>query len=282
MCRILGVSPSGYYAWCQRPPSRRRIEDEKLTLMIKEWHARSRGTYGSPRILEDLREQGRRVGCKRVARLMRAAGLRGVSRRKWITTTIRDKRVRPAEDLVHRKFVATAPDQLWVADITHIPTWAGVLYLAVVLDVFSRRAVGWAMATHMRTELVLDALDMALDRRRPFNVVHHSDQGCQYTSIAFGNRCRQFGVRPSMGSVGDCYDNALAESFFATLECELLERTRFRSQAEARMAVFDFIEGFYNTHRRHSGLGKVSPLEFERRYALTAGDQTPYPSTKAG
>jgi len=282
MCRILGVSPSGYYAWCQRSPSRRRIEDEKLTLMIKEWHARSRGTYGSPRILEDLREQGRRVGCKRVARLMRAAGLRGVSRRKWITTTIRDVRVRPAEDLVHRRFVATAPDQLWVADITHIPTWAGVLYLAVVLDVFSRRAVGWAMATHMRTELVLDALDMALGRRRPFNVVHHSDQGCQYTSIAFGKRCREAGVRPSMGSVGDCFDNALAESFFATLECELLERTRFHSQAEARMAVFDFIEGFYNTHRRHSGLGKVSPLEFERRYALTAGDQTPYPSTKAG
>jgi putative transposase len=282
MCRILGVSPSGYYAWSQRPPSRRRIEDEKLTLMIKEWHARSRGTYGAPRILEDLREQGRRVGCKRVARLMRAAGLRGVSRRKWITTTIRDKRVRPAEDLVHRKFVATAPDQLWVADITQIPTWAGVLYLAVVLDVFSRRAVGWAMATHMRTELVLDALDMAFGRRRPFNVVHHSDQGCQYTSIAFGKRCREAGVRPSMGSVGDCFDNALAESFFATLECELLERNRFRSQAEARMAVFDFIEGFYNTHRRHSGLGKVSPLEFERRYALTAGDQTPYPSTKAG
>jgi putative transposase len=282
MCRILGVSPSGYYAWSHRPPSRRRIEDEKLTLMIKEWHARSRGTYGSPRILEDLREQGRRVGCKRVARLMRAAGLRGVSRRKWIITTIRDKRVRPAEDLVHRRFVATAPDQLWVADITHIPTWTGTLYLAAVLDVFSRRAVGWAMATHMRTELVLDALDMALARRRPFEVVHHSDQGCQHTSIAFGKRCREAGVRPSMGSVGDCFDNALAESFFATLECELLERTRFRSQAEARMAVFDFIEGFYNTHRRHSSLGKVSPLEFERRYALTAGDQTPYPSTKAG
>jgi putative transposase len=282
MCRILGVSPSGYYAWRFRAPSRRRIEDEKLTLMIKEWHVRSRGTYGSPRILEDLREQGRRVGCKRVARLMRAAGLRGVSRRKWITTTIRDKRVRPAEDLVHRRFVATAPDQLWVADITQIPTWAGVLYLAVVLDVFSRRAVGWAMATHMRTELVLDALDMALGRRRPFNVVHHSDQGCQYTSIAFGKRCQEAGVRPSMGSVGDCFDNAMAESFFATLECELLERMRFRSQADARMAVFDFIEGFYNTHRRHSSLGKVSPLEFERRYAFSAGDQTPYPSTKAG
>jgi putative transposase len=282
MCRVLGVSPSGYYAWRRRAPSRRQIEDEKLTLMIRKWHEHSRGTYGAPRIHEDLKEQGRRVGLKRIARLMRAAGLRGVSRRKWVITTIRDVRVRPAEDLVHREFVATAPDQLWVADITYIPTWAGFLYLAVVLDVFSRRVVGWAMATHLRTVLVLDALNMALGRRRHFNVVHHSDQGCQYTSIAFGERCRKAGVRPSMGSVGDCFDNAMAESFFATLECELLDRHKFHSQAEARMAVFDFIEGFYNTHRRHSGLGKVSPLEFERRYALTAGVQTPYPSTKAG
>ena len=138
------------------------------------------------------------------------------------------------------------------------------------------------MATHLRTELVLDAMDMALGCRRPLNVIHHSDQGCQYTSIAFGKRCREAGVRPSMGSVGDCFDNAAAESFFATLECELLDRTKFRSQAEARMAVFDFIEGFYNTRRRHSSLGYLSPMEFERRYALTAGDQTPYPSTKAG
>ena len=189
MCRIPGVSPSSYYAWNHRPPSQRRSEDEKLSLMIKEWHARSRGTYGSPRILEDLRERGHRVGCKRVARLMRAAGLRGVSRRKWITTTIRDVLVRPAEDLAYRKFVAMAPDQLWVADITQIPTWTGTLYLAAVLDMFSRRVVGWPMAVHMRTELVLDAPDMALGRRRPVNVVHHSDHGSQYTSIAFGNRC---------------------------------------------------------------------------------------------
>jgi len=282
MCRVLGVSPSGYYAWRHRAVSRRQRENEKLTMMIRKWHGLSRGTYGSPRIHEDLKEQGQHVGRKRIAHLMRTAGLRGVSRRKWVITTIRDKRVRPAEDLVHRKFVATAPDQLWVADITYIPTWAGFLYLAVVLDVFGRRIVGWAMATQLRTELVLDALEMALRRRRPLNVVHHSDQGCQYTSISFGNRCRKAGVRPSMGSVGDCFDNAMAESFFATLECELLERTRFRSQAEARMAVFDFIEGFYNTHRRHSGIGNLSPLEFERRYALTVGDQTPYPSTKAG
>lgn len=183
---------------------------------------------------------------------------------------------------MHRQFAATAPDQLRVADITYIPTWAGFLYLAVVLDMFNRRVVGWAMATHLCTGLVLDALNLALERRRPFNVVHHSDQGCQYASTAFGKRCREAGVRPSMGSVGDCLDNAAAESFFATLECELLDRIKFRSQAEARMAVFDFIEGFYNTRRRHSSLGYLSPMEFERRYALTAGDQTPYPSTKAG
>jgi len=275
MCRVLGVSPSGYYAWRYRAPCRRRVEDEKLTATIRECHIHSRSTYGAPRIHEDLKERGHQVGRKRIARLMRAAGLRGVSRRKWITTTVRDMRVRPAEDLVHREFTATAPDQLWVADITYIPTWAGFLYLAVVLDVFSRRVVGWAMDTHLRTELVLDALDMAVGRRSPLDVVHHSDQGCQYASIAFGNRCREAGVRPSMGSVGDCFDNALAESFFATLECELLARRRFRSQVEARMAVFDFIEGFYNTTRRHSSIGKIPPLEYERRYALTAEIQSP-------
>jgi putative transposase len=153
---------------------------------------------------------------------------------------------------------------LWVADITYVSTWAGFLYLAVVLDAFSRRVVGWAMANHLRTQLVLDALDMALWQRRPEVVIHHSDQGSQYTSIAFGARCRRAGVRPSMGSVGDCYDNALCESFFATLECELLERHRFPSQAEARMAVFDFIEGWYNPHRRHSAIGYLSPIDYER------------------
>ena len=170
---------------------------------------------------------------------------------------------RPA-GLVQRKFTAEAPDRLWVADITYIPTWAGFLYLAVVLDAFSRRIVGWAMATHLRTKLVLDALDMALGQRRPEAVIHHSDQGSQYTSIAFGARCRQAGVRPSMGSVGDGYDNALCESFFATLECELLDRHRFRSQVEARMAVFTFIEGWYNPRRRHSAIGYRSPINFER------------------
>lgn len=164
-----------------------------------------------------------------------------------------------------RQFVAEGPDRLWVADITYIPTWSGFLYLAVVLDAWSRRIVGWSMANHLRTELVLDALNMAPWRRRPDGVIHHSDQGCQYTSYAFGRRCREAAVRPSMGSVGDCYDNALCESFFATLECEPLDRDRFRTQAEARPAVFAFIEGWYNTRRRHSALGQLSPAEFERR-----------------
>ncbi len=195
---------------------------------------------------------------------MRAAGLRGVSRRKWVSTTQRAEGARPAPDLVERDFSAEAPDRLWVADITYVPTWAGFLYLAVVLDVFSRRVVGWAMATHLRTRLVLDALDMALVQRRPEDVIHHSDQGSQYTSIAFGRRCAKAGVKPSMGSVGDCYDNAMCESFFATLECELIDRTRFRSQAEARSAVFEFIEGWYNPRRRHSSIGYLSPINFER------------------
>src|SRR5208282_1582018 len=204
-------------------------------------------------------------GRKRVARLMRHAGLAGVSRRKSTVTTVRDG-ARQAPDLVDRNFTANRPNMLWVADITYIPTWAGFLYLAVVLDAFSRRIVGWSMATTLHTQVVLDALDMALWQRRPSGVIHHSDQGSQYTSIEFGKRCREAGVRPSMGSVGDAYDNAMAESFFATLECELLDRRRFKTQAEARMAVFEFIEGFYNPRRRHSSLGYMSPVEFERRH----------------
>ena len=162
------------------------------------------------------------------------------------------------------------PDRLWVADITYVPTWSGFLFLAVVLDAFSRRIVGWAMATYLRTSLVLSALDMALFQRKPGDVTHHSDQGTQYTSLAFGQRCREAGVRPSMGSVGDCYDNAMCESFFATLECELIERRSFRSHAEARMAIFDFIEGWYNPRRRHSAIDYCSPTQFERRYYRAA------------
>jgi putative transposase len=269
MCRVLGVSPSGYYAWVKRPASARAVMDAALTAEIRAAHVASKGTYGAPRLQIDLAEAGIRVSRKRVARLMRNAALVGARRRKPIVTTARDG-ARQAPDLVNRNFTADAPNKLWVADITYIPTWAGFLYLAVVLDAFSRRIVGWSMATSLHMQVVLDALDMALWQRRPNGVIHHSDQGSQYTSIEFGKRCREASVRPSMGSVGDAYDNAMAESFFATLECELLDRRRFKTQAEARMTVFEFIEGFYNPRRRHSSLGYLSPVAFERQYAATA------------
>ena len=282
MCRVLGVSPGGYYAQLKRPPSARATADAELSARIVEIHHCSRQTYGAPRIHAELKEQGIRVGCKRVARLMRAAGLKGVSRRNWIITTVRDHHARPAPDLVERNFAAAAPNRLWVADITYIPTWAGFLYLAVVLDVFSRRIVGWAMETCLRTELVLKALDMALGQRRPAGLIHHSDQGSQYTSLAFGKRCHEADVRPSMGSVGDCFDNAMCESFFATLECELLNRRPFKTQVEARMAVFDFIEGWYNPHRRHSSLDYLSPINYERSHSTATVYRSPTPSTEAG
>lgn len=279
MCRALGVSTSGYYAWRHRRPSARAAEDATLTERVKAIHAWSGETYGTPRVHPELADEGWRVGRKRVARLMRQAGLQGVTRRKGTFTTVRDERRRPHPDRVERVFEAEAPDELYVADITYIPTWTGFLYLAVVLDVFSRRIVGWSMATHLRSALVLDALEMALWQRKPQQVIHHSDQGCQYTSIAFGERCRESGVRPSMGSAGDCFDNAMAESFFATLECELLDRCSFRHQNEARAAVFRFIEGWYNPHRRHSGIGQMSPIDFERKYAQAQSLEL---STEAG
>jgi putative transposase len=266
MCRLLGVSTSGYYAWLKRGPSKRALQDASLTELISEIHAQSWGAYGAPMIHEELAERGIRVGRKRVARLMKAAGLQGVTRRKKAWTTRRDTNARPAPDLVDRDFTADRPNKLWVADITYVPTWAGFLYLAVVIDVWSRRVVGWAMADHLRTELVMDAFDMAITTRRPTDVIHHSDQGCQYTSIAFGKRCQELGVRPSMGSVGDCYDNALCESFFATLECELIDRFTFRTKRDARLAVFRWIEAWYNQRRRHSKIGRMSPVNFERRY----------------
>ena len=274
MCRVLGVSTSGYYGWDGRRASRRAQADAVLLEQIRQCHAASHGTYGVPRIHADLIALGHTVSRKRVARLMRAAGLKGVTRRRFVTTTMRDG-ARPAPDLVDRNFVANKPDQLWVADITYLPTWAGFLYLAVVIDVFSRRVVGWSFAATLHTKVVLDALDMALGRRRPRDVIHHSDQGSQYTSIAFGERCRKAGVRPSMGSVGDCYDNALAESFFATLECELLARATFKTHPEARQAVFAFIEGFYNPRRRHSALGYLSPADFENAYRVNEHDDHP-------
>jgi putative transposase len=277
MCQTLGVSTSGYYAWRDRRPSAQAQGDRVLTQKIREVHSASDGTYGMPRIRKQLRAEGVRVSRKRVARLMKASCLRGVTRRRFHATTVRDERQRPAPDLVNRNFQARAPDQLWVADITFVPTAAGFLYLAVVLDAFSRKVVGWSMAEEMPTDLVLSALNMALQVRRPKQVIHHSDQGCQYTSMAFRRRCEQAGVRLSMGSVGDAYDNAMAESFFATLECELIARRSWKTRAEARTALFQWIEGWYNPRRLHSSVDYLSPNAFERKYV-----QENRPSQKHG
>jgi putative transposase len=266
MGRLLGVSASGFYAWVKRPPSARALADIALTAKIHAIHRRSDGTYGAPSIHAELADDHQIfVGCKRVARLMRLAKLKGLQPPRYVVTTVSDPAADRALDKVQRQFSADGPDRLWVADITYIPTWSGFLYLAVVLDVWSRRIVGWAMENHLKTDLVLAALDMALAQRRPQAVIHHSDRGTQYTSYAFGKRCREAGIVPSMGSVGDAYDNAMAESFFATLEREVLNRRRFRSQAEAKIAVFRWLEGWYNPHRRHSSLGYLSPINYERR-----------------
>ena len=272
MCRLLKVSKSGYYAWRERSMSDHARTDVHLTAMIQAIHERSHRTYGAPRVHAELREAyGVHVGRKRVARLMRASGLKGAQKRRFVRTTVSDPHERWAPDLVDRNFTVTRPDVLWVADVTYVMTWAGFLYVAVVIDAFCRRVVGWAMANHLRTELVLAALEMAYEQRAPRKVIHHSDHGCQYTSIGFGKRCDELGVRPSMGSVGDCYDNALAESFFASLECEVLDRNHFKTREEARSAIFSWIEGWYNPQRRHSALGYLSPAEFERRCLETRG-----------
>ena len=283
MCRILSISTSGYYAWCKRQPSARTQADEKLSQRIHEIHEKSKGTYGAPRIHAELADVDElHVGRKRVARLMRAEGLQGVSRRKAPRTTRRQPGARPAPDLVQRDFTAKAPNRLWVADITYIATWTGWLYLAVVVDAWSRKVVGWAMSTHLQTALVMDALHMAIQQRRPEDVIHHSDQGSQYTSLAFGQRCQDAGVRPSMGTVGDCFDNALCESFFATLECELLDRSIFHNQPEARQAVFEFIEGWYNPHRRHSAIDYLSPNRYEALHTCTPHPASLHVSTETG
>jgi putative transposase len=265
MCRLLGVSKSGFYAWEERPICQRKRTDRVLLERIHAIHDRSGGAYGSPSIHAELADDhGVHVGRKRVARLMRGAGLRGVMARRFVVTTQSQPGAKTPVDLVERRFYAQAPNQLWVADATYIPTWSGFLYLAMVMDVYSRKIVGWAMGNNLNTELMLAALNMAITQRRPRGVIHHSDHGCQYTSYAFGKRCIEAGIRPSMGSVGDAYDNAMAESFFATLEREVIDRHRFGSQIEARMAVFTWIESWYNPHRRHSSLGYRSPMNYER------------------
>lgn len=265
MCRVLGVSRSGFHAWQKRPPSPRAQDDVQLTERIREIHELNRRVYGSPRIHAELViGDGVRVGRKRVERLMRQAGLSGLVARKRGKTTVRVPGVRVCEDLVDRAFMAVAPNRLWVADITYLRTWEGWLYLVAVQDVYSRRIVGWAMDSHMRTELVLDALEMALARRQPQpGLIWHSDQGSQFVSLAFGQQARQAGIAQSMGSRGDCFDNAVAESFFATLKKELIHRRSWPMRDELRTEVFDYIETFYNRRRRHRSLGFLSPAQFE-------------------
>jgi putative transposase len=272
LARVLGVARAGYYAWASRPPSARAVADAALLEQIRDIHARSRGTYGAPRVHAELRlARDLQVGRKRVARLMRAAGLQGCHRRRLRGLTRRDPAAAPAPDLVERNFTPPGPDRLWVADITQQRTGEGWLYLAVVLDCFSRRIVGWSMAEHLRTELVLDALDMAIAQRQPgAGLVHHSDHGCQYTSLSFGRRLRTAGLVASMGTVGDALDNAVAESFFATLECELLDRYDWPSRQALRTAVFDFIEVFDNRQRRHSTLDYLTPIDYEHQHPSPA------------
>ncbi|MDP9479577.1 MAG: IS3 family transposase [Actinomycetota bacterium] len=264
LCKIVGVSKSGYYAWKSRPPSRRSREDADLTGRIVEVHRRSRETYGYPRVHAELRALGVRCGRRRVARLMREVGLRGCVRAKKRRTTRRDPRATPAADLVNRKFTAAAPDRLWTADITYLRTDEGFLHLAFVLDVHSRRIVGWAMANHLRAELVVDAPEMAVWRRKPVaGLVHHSDRGTQYAALSFGKRLEEVGVVPSMGRAGSALDNAVSESFVATLKVELVHSCRFPTREAARVAVFEYLEAFYNRRRLHSSLGYVSPERFE-------------------
>jgi putative transposase len=264
MCRLLGVSRSGFHAWERRPPSDRALADAWLSERIATVHRESRGTYGARRVHALLRRQGIRVARKRVERLMRAQRLTGAVPRKRARTTIRVPGVRAATDLVGRDFVPAAPNQLWVADIKYIATVAGWLYLAAVVDCFSRRVVGWSMRDDLRAELVVDALEMAVARRQPAaGVIHHSDQGSQYVSLLFGERCREADIEISMGCTS-AYDNAVAESFFASLTKDLLRRRELRSRAEARTAVFDYIETFYNPRRLHSTLDYLSPVEYEK------------------
>ena len=244
MCRLLGVSTSGYYAWRRRGPSRRAQENEELSRRIAAIHAASRGTYGARRVHAELQAQGVRVSRQRVARLMRAGGREGVTRRRRRCTTRAANRA-AAPDLVQRRFEAAAPNRLWVADLTYVATPEGFLYVAMVLDVFSRKVVGWAMSARQTVELVQGALEMAIETRAPRGVVLHSDQGSQYTALAFTRRCAEAGIQRSMGAVGDCFDNAMAESFFATLECELLQRAPFASREQAHVEIFRFLEAFY-------------------------------------
>jgi putative transposase len=268
LCKVLGVTRQGFHAWRRRGPSMRSLGDAELARLIVQIYDGSHQIYGAVRIHDELRDDHDiRVGRKRVARLMRGLGIQGVSRRgKKPRTTVPDRKQPPAPDLVERRFVAAAPNRLWLADITYVPTLEGYLFLGIVIDIWSRKIVGWSMRDDLKADLVVDALAMAVTRRQPATgLVHHSDRGSQYGSLAFGRTLRESGLVASMGSRGDAYDNAACESAISTLKVEWINRHRYRSRDQARLSIFRYIETFYNPRRRHSALGGISPNEYESR-----------------
>jgi transposase InsO family protein len=269
MCRVLRVSRSGYYAWRKRPPSIRSIRNAVLLEKIKAVHKKSRKTYGSPRVHKKLVAEGERCGRGRVAWLMSANGIRAKQKRKFVATTDSKHDLPVADNILGREFQVDEPNKVWASDITYIPTDEGWLYLAGVLDLCSRTAVGWSMSESLEKELVLDALDMAYRRRRPeASLIHHSDRGSQYASNAYRQLLEGYGMKMSMSRKGDCWDNAVMESFFGTLKKELAHHRRYRTRAEARKDIFEFIEVFYNRERLHSSLGYLSPLDYESQIAV--------------
>ena len=266
MCRVLKVSKSGYYAWRTRPESARAKTDRELTRVIRRLHGESNGVYGSPKIREELKDEGYHYGRHKVARLMRIAGLSGCPKRRFRVTTKRDPSHPVANNLLAQDFATDAPNQRWAADITYLATNQGWLYLAVVMDLYSRRIVGWSMNRWINRHLVIDALRMALDARQPAGaLIHHSDRGAQYTSDDFRDELDKHGIQCSMSGRGNCYDNAVVESFFGLLKRERVNRVRYRTRDEAKADVFDYIEVFYNRKRRHGYLGNISPAAFEKQ-----------------
>jgi len=270
LCRVMAVTRSGFYAWCRHPLSRRAQENQAVLVQIRHCHHESDGSYGSPRIHRDLRAQGfPRISRHRVARLMRLHGIRGVCRRRapWRSRAVSSEVL--AENVLRRQFDATQPNQKWAGDITFVATREGWLYVAVLLDLYSRRVVGWAMGARITTDLTHTALTMAVQQRQVgARVLHHSDRGSQYTAEQYQQGLTRYGLQCSMSRPGNCWDNAVVESFFASLKTELIYRRRFQTRQEAQTAIFTYIEGFYNRRRRHSTLGYVAPVEFEQRMAL--------------
>jgi transposase InsO family protein len=271
MCRQLGLSPSGYYAWERREVSRRRQEDEALIPKIRASHRASRGTYGSPRIYDDLKDQGETVGRHRIARLMRENGITARPLKRFRKTTDSNHDLPVAPNLLERNFEAARPNQVWVGDITYIWTGSGWTYLSVIVDLFSRRVVGWALDNNMRAELVTKALEQAVGLRQlEPGLIFHSDRGSQYASAAYQKALAAAGITPSMSRKGDCWDNAVAESFFSTLKRELVSKCYWLNMKAVRMAIHEYIEAFYNGRRKHSTNGNLSPVEYERRFQCHA------------